>query len=78
MPILLPDKHTTLDQALLGQAAFLAQRLGRGVRVARWWADFHVKYPSSPYGRFVLAADVLFALGLIELDGDVVVGKADQ
>jgi hypothetical protein len=72
VPILLPDKHTSLDHALLGQTAFLASRIGTGVRVARWWAAFHERYPDSPYQRFVLAADVLHALGAVELHGNVI------
>lgn len=72
MSTLLPDKHSNLDHALLGQASGLARGIGHGVRVGRWWAHFHTTYPSSPYSRFLLAADVLFALGVIQLEDDVI------
>ncbi|WP_372456641.1 ABC-three component system middle component 6 [Streptomyces sennicomposti] len=69
--ILLPNKHVRTKESLLAQSASILEAMRPRSSVAQAWSACKQKYPEYSYPRFVLAMDTLMALGLIELDGDV-------
>ncbi len=71
MSILLPDKHTPVEESLLRHAFVLYNDIGASLPVARAWAVARELLPRMSFDRFVLILDVLFAIGAIELDGDL-------
>ena len=71
--MILPSKHLPQDRALLTVGAAILRHLSHPVTVSSLWeqmlrAVVHQK-ASSPmrYDRFVLALDLLFLIGAIEL-----------
>jgi hypothetical protein len=73
MSRLLPDKHIATRDSLVGQAAQLMSALPEAVSVPRAWALARDVFPQQPFGRFVLILDVLVALQLVELRGELLV-----
>ncbi|MFC8664733.1 ABC-three component system middle component 6 [Streptomyces sp. NPDC057199] len=69
--ILLPNKHVRTSESLLAHTAGILQAMRPRSSVAQAWSVCKEKYPEYSYPRFVLVMDTLMALGLIELDGDV-------
>ena len=80
--MILPAKHLDADQALITVAAELLSLLAKPQTVSALWTDLHRSRESGPVGGqprpitfdwFVLALDVIFALGAVELtDGRLV------
>jgi hypothetical protein len=73
MSRLLPDKHVATGDSLVGQSAQLMAVLPDAVSVPRAWALARDLFPQQPFGRFVLILDVLAALRLVELRGELLV-----
>jgi len=73
MSLLLPDKHVSAKDSLVGQSGQLLVALPEAVSVARAWALARDLFPQQPFQRFVLILDVLVALGLVELRGEMLV-----
>ena len=69
MSLLLPDKHITAKDSLVGQSAQLAAAMPEAVSVPRAWAIARDLFPQQPFSRFVLMLDVLVALHIVELRG---------
>jgi len=66
--MILPSKHLREDRALLTIGADLLQLLGEPKTVSRLWSDTQRRREAaSPvsYDWFVLALDLLFAMGLV-------------
>jgi hypothetical protein len=64
--VILPDKYVDLEHSLLGQAASLIAERQSATTVSDLWASVQ---DTMTYDRFVLALDLLFALGLVESGG---------
>ena len=76
--MILPTKRMAVETSLLGVGADVLGLLGRPKTVSRLWDDMkalrETHSPASPlnYDWFVLALDMLYALGTIELnDGEL-------
>ena len=76
--MILPTKRMTVETSLLGVGADVLGLLSRPKAVSRLWEDVkalrETHSPASPlnYDWFVLALDMLYALGAIELnEGEV-------
>lgn len=71
--MILPSKHLSQDRALLTVGAAILQQLSRPVTVSALWEQMprsagHQKAPSRlRYDAFVLALDLLFLIGALEL-----------
>lgn len=65
--MILPTKHITEDQALIGVGATLLQNLGQPATVSGLWERVRTKHNVGTFQRFVLAANLLFLIGTIEL-----------
>lgn len=74
-----PTKGITPDRALLALGAQILQQLDQPVTVSQAWSRLRIwrtehghRSPIS-FGWFVLALDVLYAVGVLELRQDVLV-----
>jgi hypothetical protein len=70
--VLLPDKHISFAESLLGLGAFVMENVSQPTTVDNLWRTFQrqaVNYPAfQTFDNLVLALDALFALGLIEMN----------
>jgi hypothetical protein len=69
--MILPTKHTTLSESLLGLGSYILSQLDKPKTVDDLWGSFikvnnTPKYPAShTFDSFLLSIDFLFILGLI-------------
>ena len=70
--MILPSKHVGTDRALLSIAAWLYSQLRRPTTISRLWDDLRKHWDERPlsYQWFVLAMDLLFVIGLIDIGSD--------
>jgi hypothetical protein len=69
--MILPSKHLREDRALLTVGADLLQLLGEPKTVSRLWSDMKRRRETATpisYDWFVLALDLLFAMGLVAFE----------
>lgn len=70
--MILPTKHLREDRTLLAIGADVLRLLGESKTVSRLWDDFQRRRDDDDasstvtYDWFVLALDLLFALGLVD------------
>jgi len=81
--MILPSKHLPQDRALLSIGARILRHLAQPLTVSALWNQMegtnleHKKSSASAYDRFVLALDLLFLMGVIDLrEGLLVRGKS--
>lgn len=67
--MILPSKHLSQDRALLTVGAVILRHLSRPLTVSALWEQMTGDRATLPtrYDGFVLALDLLFLLGAIEL-----------
>jgi hypothetical protein len=69
--VILPSKHLGEDRALITIGAEVLALLREPKTVSRLWTDLKQKRAAGVpvlYDWFVLSLDVLFALGLVDID----------
>jgi hypothetical protein len=71
--MILPDKHTNLDQSILGGGAALLAQLTRPLTVTGLWEQSKAHVDIGNFERFVLTLDFLYAVGAVDLRDDVLV-----
>lgn len=69
--MILPTKHIAPENSLLGIGALLLVLLAQEQTVTRLWDRARIANTVLTFPRFVLALDVLFAVGAIELTDGV-------
>lgn len=71
--MILPSKHLSQDRALLTVGAVILERLSEPKTVSALWEDMprhgnaRRKRPTLRYDSFVLALDLLFLMGTIDI-----------
>jgi len=65
--MILPSKHISEDQALLGVGAVVLRHLERPQTVTSLWGKVRDDRAVGTYERFVLALDLLHITGVINL-----------
>lgn len=65
--MILPTKHISTSRSLLGVGATVLKNLQGAQTVSRLWEHVRTEPEVRNFERFVLALDLLFALGAIEL-----------
>ena len=71
--MILPSKHLSQDRALLTVGAKMLGHLSRPMTVSALWEELRTSAPSPAdlpplrYDAFVLALDLLFSIGALEL-----------
>lgn len=64
--MILPTKHIPQDEALIGVGATLLENIDRPVTVSGLWEKVREKRNVGTFERFVLAANLLFLMGVID------------
>jgi hypothetical protein len=65
--MILPTKHISENEAILGVAATILRHSDSPITVSGLWERTKVESNVGTFERFVLAADLLFIIGAIEL-----------
>lgn len=74
--MILPSRHQTVDQTLLGLGALLLRELERPETVSSLWQQVRARPEVGSYQRFTLALDLLFVVGAVDLvDGLLARGR---
>jgi hypothetical protein len=74
--MLLPDKHITIAQSLVGLGSFALERLERPKTIDALWNEFQqvsnsAKFPAyHTFENLMLAVDFLFIIGAVEEDSN--------
>ena len=71
--MILPTKHIAQNEALIGVGATILSRLTGPRTVSSLWEDLRAEPNVGTFERFVLASNLLFLIGAIDIqDGFVV------
>ena len=71
--MILPTKHIAQNEALIGVGATILSRLTGPRTVSSLWEDLRAEPNVGTFERFVLASNLLFVIGAIDIkDGFVV------
>jgi hypothetical protein len=65
--MILPTKHISENEAILGVGATILHHLDSPITVSGLWERTKVESNVGTFERFVLAVDLLFIIGAIEL-----------
>ncbi len=65
--MILPSKHISEGQALLGVGAIVLRHLGRPQTVTSLWDKVRDDRSVGTYERFVLVLDLLYIIGVVNL-----------
>jgi hypothetical protein len=66
--VILPTKHIPLRRSLLGVSALLLRHVTDGCTVSQLWDRVRGSPEMRTFGVFVLALDLLFMVGAVELE----------
>lgn len=66
--MILPNKYVREDKTLLGLGAYLLQALNKPKHMSELWTEVKSGSSVGSFERFVLALDMLFIFGLIDID----------
>ena len=66
--MILPNKHISTRNSLLGLGSIVLMRLGYPRTVTSLWSDLSKVPEVATFERFVLALDLLYMIGAIELE----------
>lgn len=64
--MILPTKHITVEDSLLGVGALLLENIKRPLTVSALWEKVRAKPEVSTYERFTLALNLLYMIGAID------------
>lgn len=70
---LLPNKHIPLRSSLLGVGAYILERLDRPSSISGLWDRCRHSEDVASFERFIIALDLLFALGALKLEDSLLV-----
>jgi hypothetical protein len=70
--MILPTKHINPLDSLLGIGALILERLRMTKTVTQLWDEMREVPQVATFERLVLGLDLLFAMGLVELDGGLI------
>jgi hypothetical protein len=81
--MILPTKHLRLERSLIGVGGEILLLLDDAKTVSRLWDDFRRKresatQPDVGFDRFVLALDMLFAIGAVNLERERISRRGSQ
>ena len=65
--MILPSKHISAEQTLLGVGAILLQALEQACTVSSLWEKTKTNQIVGTFERFILALDMLYVLGAITI-----------
>ena len=71
--MILPSKHISQDQALIGVGAILLKEIDQPQTVTSLWETVREEDAIGTFERFVLALDMLHIIGAINLENGLIV-----
>ena len=71
--MILPSKHISQDQSLIGVGAILLEKIGRPQTVSNLWETIRQEDAIGTFERFVLTLDMLHIAGAIALQDGLIV-----
>lgn len=71
--MILPSKHISQDQALIGIGAILLKEIDQPQTVTGLWETVREEDAIGTFERFVLALDMLHIIGAISLENGLIV-----
>ena len=71
--MILPSKHISQDQALIGVGAILLKEIDQPQTVTSLWETVREEDAIGTFERFVLALDMLHIVGAISLENGLIV-----
>lgn len=74
--MILPSKYVNLEGSLLGLGAVILAFLSYPRTITSLWDEVRNASEPMPFNYFVLALDLLFILGAIDLDEGLVTRRA--
>jgi hypothetical protein len=66
--MILPTKHISTRNSLLGVGAIIIERLNHPRTVTSLWSDLSKLPEVATFERFILVLDLLYLIGAIELE----------
>lgn len=75
--MILPSKHISQDQALIGVGAILLKEINQPQTVTSLWESVREERGIGTFERFVLALDMLHIVGAVSLENGLIV-RAQQ
>ena len=66
--MILPDKHISIGNSLLGVGSIIIGHLNKPRTVTSLWEDLSKIPEVATFERFILVLDLLYMIGAIELD----------
>lgn len=66
--MILPNKHISTSNSLLGVGAILIEHLSQPRTVTSLWSDLSKISEVATFERFILVLDLLYMIGAIELE----------
>jgi hypothetical protein len=70
---LLPDKHVSLSSSLLGVGATILRKLDKPSTISGLWDRCRTSEEIATFARFSAALSLLFAIGAINVENDILV-----
>ncbi len=70
--MILPTKHISPLDSLLGVGSLILSQVGKAKTVTQLWDEMRALPQVATFDRLVLGLDLLYAMGLVELDGGVI------
>lgn len=70
--MILPNKYISEHNALIGKAALILNELQNKSSVSEMWENLRDKIEFSNFEHFVLALDLLYLMGVIEIDQHII------
>ena len=71
--MILPSKHISQDQALIGIGAILLKEVDQPQTVTSLWESVREERTVGTFERFVLALDMLHIVGAVSLENGLIV-----
>ena len=72
--MILPQKHLTIDESLLGFGAFLLKHISKKISVDELWKKYTIACEEGVYpivfsfDKFILTIDFLYLIGAVNLN----------
>jgi len=66
--MILPNKHVSIKRSLLGQSGLVLRHLKRPKTLSTLWEQVKTTGEVRSFNRFLLALDLLYMIGAVELD----------
>jgi hypothetical protein len=70
---LLPDKHVSVGSSLVGVGAVILRKLDQPSTITGLWDRCRPAQEVATFVRFSLALDLLFAIGAVNIENDLLV-----